>query len=295
MAQFELSEILPEYSDFGPIPERQEKLAGVYMGNNVVLTRIWLDHQMMVYTGDMIVSPHLINIGVNEPHVTRLIVSLTRPGDVFVDVGANVGYYSVLAGWQCYPDGQVWAIEPNPNIYPLLSDNIRNNGYAEIAHRRQIALSDRVGTAPLRIFKGYEATSTIRDVPEAFIEHTRVETGRESYVIDIAVTTLDALMADVPKIDVMKIDVEGHEPAMIRGALGILARSPSIKIIMEFVPPIMGPEASRELIGLLRGLDFLIYRIETEGTFTLQDDDETLLQTPFADLLLFRRAADNQL
>jgi GTP-binding protein len=60
------------------------------------MTRIWSGHMMMVHTDDMIVAPHLVNIGINEPHNTRILVSLIKPGDVFVDVGANVGYFSVL-------------------------------------------------------------------------------------------------------------------------------------------------------------------------------------------------------
>jgi FkbM family methyltransferase len=289
MQQFTLAEILPEYHDYGPIPEKAEKMSGVYLGNNVVLTRIWSEQMMMVYTGDMIVMPHLINIGMNEPHVTRTLVSLTRPGDVFVDVGANIGYYSVLAGWRTYPGGQIWSFEPSPNIFTTMRSNIHNNGFTGFAHTRKIALSDHRGSTSLRIFKGYEATSTIRDVPDGFVRHTEVETGHESYLVDVEIDTLDSQMADVPKIDVMKIDIEGHEPEMMRGAVKILSRSPTIKIVMEYVPPIMGAEPTRLLLELLRELGFSIYVIEQHGTFTLHENNETLLNLSFADLLLFRQ------
>lgn len=289
MNNFTLAEILPDYADYGPIPEKAEKMAGVYLGNNTVLTKMWSGHMMMVYTGDMIVMPHLINIGVNEPHVTRTLVSLIRPGDVVVDVGANVGYFSVLAGWQAYPDGQVWSFEPSPNVFATMRSNIHNNGYSGMAKTRKMALSDRRGSASLRIFKGYEATSTIREVSDAFVKHTEIETGHESYLVDVGMDTLDAQMEDVPKIDVMKIDVEGHEPAMIRGAVEILSRSPNVKIVMEFVPSIMGAEQSKLLVILLRELGFAIYVIEHDSTFTLQESDAILLAMSFADLLLFRR------
>lgn len=284
-----LSQILPGYTDCGPIAEKPDRMNGVYLGNNTVLTRLWSGHMMIVYTGDMIVMPHLINIGINEPHVTRTMVSLIRPGDVVVDAGANVGYFSVLAGWRAYPGGQVWSFEPNPHVFRIMRSNMHNSGYADIAHTRKLALSDHRGTAPLRIFEGYEATATIREVSEEFLRHTAIETGYDSYAVDVGVDTLDAQMAEVAKIDVMKIDVEGHEPAMIRGAVEILARSPNVKIVMEFVPPVMGAETSRALVALLRRHGFTVYVIEPDGTFTLYDDDERLLALAFADLLLFKR------
>ncbi len=288
MHNFTLAQILPHYADHGPVPQKPDKMSGVYLGNNTVLTRIWSGHMMLVYSGDMIVMPHLINIGMNEPHVTRTLVSLTRPGDVFVDVGANVGYFSVLAGWRTYPDGQVWSFEPNPNIFPLMRSNLHNNGYSGIARTRKLALSEQAGSSSLRIFKGYEATSTIRDVSDAFVRHTAAETGYDSYTVEVDVDTLDAQMADVPGIDVMKIDIEGHEPAMIRGAIKLLARSPSVKIVMEFVPPVLGLGPSSELARLLRSLGFAIYVIEHDGTYTRHDNDERLVALDFADLLLFR-------
>ncbi|MES2493524.1 MAG: FkbM family methyltransferase [Pseudomonadota bacterium] len=289
MAKYTLSEILPDYTDFGPISAKADALCGVYLGSNTVLTKIWSGHLMTVYTGDVIVTPHLINIGINEPHVTRTLVSLIRPGDVFVDVGANVGYFSVLGAWQSYPGGKVWAFEPNPNVYSILHGNMNTSGYSPLAKCRQIALSDRPGSASLRVFKGFEATSTIRDVPQQFIDHTREETGQESYLVDVEINTLDAEMRDVPEIDVMKIDVEGHEPSMIRGATEILSRSKTVKVVMEFVPPIMGDEQTGRLIQDLRQMGFAIYTIEHDFTFILQDDDRRLAAIPFADLLLIKR------
>ncbi|NOU02994.1 MAG: FkbM family methyltransferase [Novosphingobium sp.] len=291
MKHFTLSEILPDYTDFGPIAEKPDRMSGVYLGEKTVFTRLWTGHTMMVYTGDMIVMPHLINLGINEPHITRTLVSLTRPGDRFVDVGANVGYFSVLGGWRSYPGGEVWSFEPNPNIYPILASNVTNNGFAHCSKRRRLALSDQPGVAQLRIFKGYEATSTIRDVSEAFVTHTREETGHDSYLVDVEVDTLDAQMAAVPSIDVMKIDVEGHELSMIKGAVEILRRSPTVKIVMEFVPPILGAGPALELVTLIRSLGFTIYRIEHDGTFTLEDQDASLVATTFADLLLIRQAS----
>ncbi|WP_448657613.1 FkbM family methyltransferase [Sphingomonas sp. CJ99] len=290
MQRLALTDIVPDAMEHGPINAKADRLSGVYLGNQVVLTRLWTGHPFMVSTNDMIVAPHLINLGINEPHNSRTLVSLVRQGDVVVDIGANVGYFSILAGWRAYPDGQLWAFEPNPAVFRILSDNITSNAMQWMARRHRVALSDRTGTAALRIFPGYEATSTIRDVPDDFLAHTEAETGRPSHTIDVPMARLDDVMRDVPEIHVLKIDAEGHEPAVIRGAEQLLRRSPSVKIIMEFVPHIMGTNEARSLLQLLRTIGFRIYRIEADEGYTAQDSDDALIGAPFSDLLLVRPA-----
>jgi FkbM family methyltransferase len=283
-----LEEIDPSFPDYGEIPHKSPPMSGVYFGKGVLMTKIWSGHMFMVDTDDMIVGPHLVNIGMNEPHNTRILVSLIKPGDVFVDVGANVGYFSVLGAWRAYPGGQVWSFEPNPKVFPILSDNLTINGYAEMAHRWPAALSDREGKGTLRVFPGYVATSTVRDVPDDYVRFTERETGRSSHLVDIELTSLDTAMRDVPEIDVMKIDVEGHELSVMRGAQEIIARSPRLKIVMEFNPSMLGPGNARDLIELVRALGFEVFSIEHDASLTRMGDDEALLGADFLDLLLVR-------
>lgn len=283
-----IGDILPGIAEFPPIIKKDDPFGGTYMGDGVVMTRIWTTHLLRLSSGDMLVTPHLLSLGINEPHNTRLLASLIQPQDVFVDVGANIGYFSVIGAWRAWPGGQVWSFEPHPKLYALLSDNMTINGYEAIAHRHRLALSDRSGTATMRIFEGYEATSTIRDVPDDFVRHTEQQTGRLSRTIEVDVVRLDDIMRDVPEIHVMKIDAEGHEPAVIRGAVEILRRSRNVRIVMEFVPFIMGlPEAAAHL-ALCRELGFAIYRIETDASLIRHDDDGVLLGIGFSDLFLVR-------
>jgi FkbM family methyltransferase len=287
-----LEDVDPSLADYGEIPKKSPTMSGVYFGNGVLMTNIWSGHMLMVDTNDMIVAPHLVNIGMNEPHNTRILVSLIKPGDVFVDVGANVGYFSVLGAWRAYPGGQVWSFEPNPKVFPILSDNLTINGYADMAHRWPVALSDGEGKASLRVFPGYVATSTVRDVPEDYIRFTERETGRSSHLVEVELEQLDRAMRDVPEIHVMKIDVEGHEFSVIRGAQEIIRRSPRLKIVMEFNPSMLGPDNARGLIELARDLGFDIYSIEHDASLTRLDDNQALLAADFLDLLLVRPHAD---
>ena len=75
MTKLTLAEVVPGAVDHGPIPEKADRMSGVYLGEQVVMTRIWTGHLFMVSTRDMIVMPHLINIGINEPHNTRTFIS----------------------------------------------------------------------------------------------------------------------------------------------------------------------------------------------------------------------------
>lgn len=288
MANTKISELFPsivEQAD--PIP-KIPSLSGVYMGNNCVLTRLYSNHLIKVSTDDLIVGPHLINLGFNEPHNTKILTSVIQPGDVVVDVGANIGYFSILAGWRSYPGGSVWAFEPQPAIYRLLADNLALNGFGGMSHAHCVALSDVTTTLPMRTFPGYLATSSLRAMTDAFVAFTEATTGRKSETIDVNTVRLDDVMKDVPEIHVLKIDVEGHEPEVIRGARDIIARSPRLKIVMEFLPALMAADIALNHLLFFRDLGFSIFRIETDGTLSRQDDNQALLGAGFSDLFLAR-------
>ena len=85
---------------------------------------------------------------------------------------------------------------------------------------------------------------------------------------------LDDAMRDVAEIHVMKIDAEGHELHVLRGAQEIIARSPALRIVMEFNPSMLGADGARDLVELVRTLGFDIYSIEHDSSLTRLTDDE---------------------
>jgi FkbM family methyltransferase len=147
-----------------------------------------------------------------EPAVVAAIRAHVRSGDCFVDAGANIGFYTVLAGRCAGPDGRVIAIEMLPQTAAILRGHVAANSL----HNVQVvegALSDRDGeTLRAHVVEGRFGQASVV---------TRQEHARE---IAVATVTLATVLADLPRVRLMKLDLEGAEPAALRGARAILPR-----------------------------------------------------------------------
>jgi FkbM family methyltransferase len=156
---------------------------------------------------------------------------LIEPGDVVVDVGANLGYMSSLAAARVGPEGKVLSFEPHPRAYRLLQRNAARwrklDGVGEVELHRE-ALSDAAGEG-LLVFGG----SSEFDMAVASL---RTEGGADPDVgaeeVLVPLTRLDEVSA-VDRIGVLKIDVEGHEASVLRGAGGLLERGSVRDIVFE--------------------------------------------------------------
>lgn len=135
------------------------------------------------------------------------------PGDVALDVGANVGAYALLLGQWVRPGGRVYAFEPAPEAFAGLTRHVEMNGLGEVVRPVQAAVSDHAGTADL-VADGIQGTNRIASSGS----------GTPNRVLVQAVT-LDEFCSQVgitPKF--LKIDVEGAELAVLRGARETIAR-----------------------------------------------------------------------
>ena len=138
-----------------------------------------------------------------EPQTVALLDSLVTSQMICVDVGANIGYFSVLMARRAHT---VHAVEPTPNLATRIRENASLNGLDNIV-MHQAALSDRVGTADLHLSS---------DDPEANSLHGA------GPVIRVPLTTLDAL--SLPHVDLLKLDCEGSELAALAGGARTIAR-----------------------------------------------------------------------
>ena len=217
---------------------------------------------------DPVVTPGLIAIGEWEPGLTALFGERLRPGMVFVDVGAHVGYYSVLAGRLVGPRGLVLAFEPNPRNYELLLANVWRNGLTNVACFPW-AVSDQTGFTDLYL-------SAENSGDHRIYAH---EDGRSS--VPVRTAALDTLLAIRPPVDVMKIDVQGAEEAVLRGAAGLIGASPNLLLVLEYAPAELRAFGSedRQLLDFYRSLGFSIAVQHSNEHGLLQLTDDEILES----------------
>lgn len=173
------------------------------------------------------VGQALLQEGQLEPEETELFKGLVKPGMIVADIGANLGYYTLLAARLLRGEGRVYAFEPDPANYALLVRNVQANGFTNVAPV-QMAVSDHAGAHMLFRHKFN------------FGCHSLSKPNATEYdgCTEVATTTLDHFFAGVHpenRIDLIKIDVQGAEGHVIEGARNLLGKMKPT-IIMEFFP-----------------------------------------------------------
>jgi FkbM family methyltransferase len=157
-----------------------------------------------------------------EPDVQAALKYLLKPGHVFVDCGANVGYFSVLAGGLVGKTGQVIAIEANPITYPLLERNLKSNHFGTPIH---CALTTQIGEIELFMPAEGDVYSSLRK--------GGLVTGDSIQSFKVQGRNLDDILRELPltKVDVLKIDIEGAELDVLRSATYVLSTFRPIVIV----------------------------------------------------------------
>lgn len=157
----------------------------------------------------------------------KAIRTFLKPGGIFIDVGANKGDFSLVAAKLLDKTGKVIAFEPESKNCKWITKSININGYKNISLYK-IALSDHNGEAKLYIGKksGW---------------HTLISSqkNRNSDTIDVKVRTLDSYLKEISfcePIDMIKIDVEGAELQVLRGAYQTLFRNKSLTLLIDIHP-----------------------------------------------------------
>jgi FkbM family methyltransferase len=224
-------------------------------------------HEMFLDPTDAIVSPFLLRDGYFEPYETSLIESRVKPGDVVLDIGANIGYYTLILARLVGESGRVYAFEPDPANFLLLKRNVRANGYRNVVLVKK-AVADASGPLALHI------------CPDNKGDHRIYDSNDDRATIPIEAITLDEYFADDPgRLDFIKMDIQGSEGRALRGMAGLLGRYPEVKMITEFWPAGLrrsGVEAKDYLDDLGR-LGFHLFRIDEDEESTEPTSAEEML------------------
>lgn len=213
-------------------------------------------------------DPHnaaLIAKGGYEPHVEALLRRLLGPGDGFLDIGANVGYFALLAARLVGPAGQVYAVEANADNARLLAASRLENGFDNLTVL-QIAAGAAPGLLALHTMYSTGTTSPLADEAAALLASRTVPA-----------LPLDDLIPIAPRIALVKIDVDGAEPSALRGCTRLLARHRPV-VITEFCPGIMPGIAGVDGYAYLDWLRAQGYALaDAEGDQALPLDNAAIL------------------
>lgn len=190
----------------------------------------------------------------------RAISQLVQAGDIAFDVGANVGEYSVLLSRQSGAAGQVWAFEPVPDTYWRLRETLALNRCENVTPV-QAAVSDKAGMVRMNLFEPqYSAWNTL-GMPEMVTpEGERVSPAKS---VEVPSCTLDEFcrFEKIEKINFLKVDVEGFEEAVFRGAAELLRERRIDCVCFEISQaPLQGANAtSRSIFEALKSFGYLAY------------------------------------
>ncbi|GAN57443.1 hypothetical protein AA0242T_0137 [Acetobacter aceti NRIC 0242] len=163
------------------------------------------------------IAQQIRNGSFEQPLPIMIMASLSRMGGTFLDVGANSGIYTILA-CATSPEIKVLAFEPYPLVREALQKNVIVNGYDQRVSLFPYALSDQEGTLPLYIpDDSHGVLETSCSLESTFKDNI-------SHTISVDVKTMDSFGL-YENISVIKVDIEGHEPSFMKGAIETIKRN----------------------------------------------------------------------
>ncbi|MEU7185398.1 FkbM family methyltransferase [Streptomyces sp. NPDC039022] len=207
-----------------------------------------------------LIQRYIYLFGVWEPHLTRWLERRLRPGDVFVDVGANIGYYSLLASRLVGENGAVVALEASPDFHRVLRKQVVINGCRNV-RAVNAAISDREEMLTFTLASSHNMGAN-SIVPYA---------GEAESTFEVAAQPLSEVLSadELARARVIKIDVEGAEGSVVRGLVPLLGQlRPDAELAIEVTPQRMLElgESAEELLGALRANGFHMYRLPNDYT-----------------------------
>ena len=198
-----------------------------------------------------------------EPAIANVLKKEIRAGDVCVDIGANIGYFTILMSKLTGEDGKVFAFEPINSLYEQASESIRINNLKNVT-LYNTACGEERKTGTIYTFADNIGKSSL-------LSEAELSTGTEVVTVD----TLDTLLKNIHKIDFMKIDVEGYEFEVLVGGKEILQKHKP-KIIFEYNPSRYTENTTPDKVFIfLKEFWYNFYTIKNEKI----DDFQSLVMT----------------
>ena len=250
-----ISAVLRRYPFYSRYPEiALSRPLGLFARGEHALAKLRDGQRILVHTKDH-VGRILLYMGDVDPRLSWVARKLLRPGDNVLDIGANLGWFTLLSSKLVGSRGQVHAFEPQPKIAAMLNASLAINGSDNVT-LHDVALSDREGTAEFHVLGGNYGAGRLgdNDVTERWntIRVQTVEAG----------TYLDSL--DLPRVRLVKIDVEGHEQTIFEAAESFFRENQPDAILFEEAGS--GTISRRPVAKVLKSFGYDLFTFN--GSFT---------------------------
>jgi FkbM family methyltransferase len=230
----------------------------------------WLKRQinenvMLLDNTDRGISRELLYIGVREYLSTEFTKTFLKPGDICIDIGANIGYYALLEARLVGRNGRIFAIEPSRQNIELLNRNIKINQYNNIEpYRGAIGSEECLGF--LKLSPNANQHSFVNQDPTSF----------SASVEEVNIMPLDTFLQDKPYPQFVRMDVEGYEGEVIKGMRNTLGQKKPLKMFIELHCSLL-KDNGEELLRTLRDNGFIIRALFQERLNLLRRENEAII------------------
>jgi FkbM family methyltransferase len=255
------------------VTSRQESRS-VYLGEQTLLCRVLGKYLMYADAQETGITPHLAMAGYWESWITVALARTLQPGWHCLDVGANHGYFTVVMADAVGPEGRVVPVEPTPRLAELLRETLDVNGFPHVTVARNAA-SDTDG----------QKLQLVVPAKRSLNARLSQEAGPTDAVVDVESVTIDGLTRDWPRVDLIKIDVEGAEESVWRGMERTISDNRELLVILEFnVPRYDDPRA---FLHTIESAGFSLRYIDVDAEVKDVSVDRLLSENVGDDWMLF--------
>ena len=225
-----------------------------YLGDGVALTYLVDATPIYINSNDWGSPSNLLDGGRYEEENLEVLLSFVKDDSTFIDIGANLGFFTLQIGKRLVRKGRVYSFEPHPKLLHLLRWNVHLNGLASTVTCLPFGLSDQNLPAKFAYPIGHLGGGAVSD-----------GSSSSTYdIIDSELRRLDDVLGPDFSCDLVKIDVEGHELNVLKGMRQIITNSPEIKILFEKLSPNLGTEHSLE--EYFHECDFALYHVRANSS-----------------------------
>lgn len=238
-----------------------------------IITKIFSGLKLYLDPRDVAVVPHLALDSIWEHRITAAWLRVVKPTNTVIDIGANFGYFGVLAAQVTdKKDSKVIMFEANPHLIPYIKKTLAVNWLNEQSVLENLAISDKPGVVTLNLLKDYIGSSSIHTTAQLnTYMHGKMHIETQEEIKVKAVTLDDYCKAHkITRVDLLKMDIEGYEETAYEGMRGIIKVSPNPTLFVEFTKD--GYEKPQKFYEQMLGDFGYVYTIDDDGHLLKPDN-----------------------